>query len=305
MDNGGRFAGSVDGRFGPIAESVADWRARRAVQRRAAGFTIPSGVGASAAILFLGLCGLAGYFVGGHHDALIRHNGTFRDFLASAAGFDVRHVAVSGNLELSEAEVTNLAGISARASLPFLDPAVVQGRLLAVPLVAEAQVTKLYPDRLAIHIRERVPYAIWQLDGTLQVIAADGTAIEKLADPRFLRLPHVVGPEANRRVRDFVALLDAVPEFRDQIRAGILVSERRWTLKLQNGVEVKLPELGAERALRNFAALERSEGITHKAVLSVDLRLADRIAVRLTEEAAAAYAETIQAKIRKWGGRAS
>lgn len=305
MDFGGRLARSVNSRFGGITEAVADWRARRAANRRAAGFTIARGIGSSAALLFLSLCGISGYFVGGHHDALIRENGTLRDFVATSVGFGVRHVAVSGNSELSDAEVTNLAGISARASLPFLDPAVVQARLMSVPLIAEAQVTKLYPDRVAITLKERIPYAIWQQDGSVQVIAADGTAIEKLADPRFLRLPHVVGPQANTRVRDFVALIESVPEFREQIRAGIFVSERRWTLKLQNGVEVKLPELGAERALKTFAALERAEGITKKAVLSVDLRLADRIAVRLTEEAAAGYADMIQAKIKKWGGKAS
>jgi cell division protein FtsQ len=180
----------------------------------------------------------------------------------------------------------------------------VQAKLVSVPLIAEAQVTKLYPDRVAIAIKERVPFAIWQQDGNVQVIAVDGTPIETLSDPRFLRLPHVVGPEANKRVKDFVALIESVPEFRDQIRAGIFVSQRRWTLKLQNGVEVKLPELGAHSALKTFAELERAEGITKKAVLAVDMRLPDRITVRLTEEAAAGHAEMIQLKIKKWGGKA-
>jgi cell division protein FtsQ len=304
MDYGGRLAQSVSFRFGGITEAVADWRARRAAQRRARGFTIPRGIGSSAALLFLLSCGATGYFVGGHHDALLRDNGTIKDFIASTLGFGVRHVAVTGHSELSEAEVTNLAGISARASLPFLDPAAVQAKLVSVPLIAEAQVTKLYPDRVAIAIKERVPFAIWQQDGNVQVIAVDGTPIETLSDPRFLRLPHVVGPEANKRVKDFVALIESVPEFRDQIRAGIFVSQRRWTLKLQNGVEVKLPELGAHSALKTFAELERAEGITKKAVLAVDMRLPDRITVRLTEEAAAGHAEMIQLKIKKWGGKA-
>lgn len=305
MDHGGRLGRTLKDRFGGLAEAFADWRARRAARRRAQGFTIPHGIGSSAAILFLSVCGISGYFLGGHHDALVRENGTFKDFVATSLGFGVRHVGISGNAELSDAEVTVLAGISVRASLPFLDPAAVQAKLMAVPMIAEAQVSKLYPDSIAIRIKERVPYALWQQEGVVQVVAADGTPIEKLNDPRFLRLPHVVGPAANTRVKDFVALIDSVPEFRDQIRAGILVSERRWTLKLQNGVEVKLPELGAEGALKRFAALEAAEGITKKAVLSVDMRLADRISVRLTEEAAASHAEMIQSKIKKWGGKAS
>ena len=136
------------------------------------------------------------------------------------------------------------------------------------------------------------------------MISEDGTPIETLSDPRFLRLPHVVGPEANLRVKEFAALIETVPEMREQIRAGILVSKRRWTLKLQNGVDIKLPEIAPEKALKTFAAIERDQGITKRAIMAVDLRLPDRVVVRLTEEAATSFSDTIQQKIKKWGGKA-
>ena len=116
--------------------------------------------------------------------------------MARAAGFGVESIGVSGNHELSQEEVVELAGLPINPSLPFLDPKALQSRLVSVPLISEASVTKLYPDRLLIDIRERVPYALWQKDGNVLVIAEDGTAIEQLSDPRFLRLPHVVGPDA-------------------------------------------------------------------------------------------------------------
>jgi len=242
--------------------------------------------------------------IGGHFDSLRREHGSFSDMLARALGFSIDHVAISGNHELTPEEVVTLAGVSTVDSLPFLDPKAIQQRLVAVPMIAEANVTKLYPDRLLIHIRERVPFAIWQHDGQVDVISEDGTPIETLTDRRFLRLPHVVGPEANLRVKEFAMLIEAVPDLREQIRAGILVSKRRWTLKLHNGVEVKLPEIAPETALKTFAAMEKEQGITKRAILDIDLRLPDRITVRLTEEAAAAHAEAIQQKIKKWGGRA-
>jgi len=97
-----------------------------------------------------------------------------------------------------------------------------------------------------------MPYAIWQLDGEVKVVAADGTAIEPFNDARFLRLPHVVGKEANLRVKEYATLLEAVPELGAKVRAGTLVAGRRWDLKLMNGVDLKLPEEGAEEALRRF-----------------------------------------------------
>ncbi len=305
MDGGGRLGRSLNTWLGSLAEAGALWRAERSARHRAAsGFTIPRGLGSSAAILFLLACAGTGLVLGGHYDAMRRDQGPFTDMVARMFGFGIAHIGITGNTELSAEEVVGLSGLQATASLPFLDPKALQARLAAVPMIAEASVTKLYPDRLVIAIRERVPFAIWQQEGQVQVISEDGTPIETLSDPRFLRLPHVVGPEANLRVKEFAALVEAVPDLKDQIRAGILVSKRRWTLKLVNGVDIKLPELAPEAALKTFAVIERAEGLTKRAVLAIDLRLPDRITVRLTEEAAAAHAETIQQKVKKWGGKA-
>lgn len=304
MDGGGRLGRSVSGFFGRIAETVALWRAGRAARRRVAGMHIPRGIGSTAALGFVLASIGTGFVVGGHYDVMLREQGTLSDIVARAAGFGVESIGVSGNHELSQEEVVELAGLPINPSLPFLDPKALQSRLVSVPLISEASVTKLYPDRLLIDIRERVPYALWQKDGNVLVIAEDGTAIEQLSDPRFLRLPHVVGPDANARVKEFVTLIEAVPEMREQIRAGILVSKRRWTIKLQNGVDIKLPELDAAKALKTFATLDREQGLSKRGVLAIDLRLPDRVTVRLTEEASGTFAESIQQKIKRWGGKA-
>jgi cell division protein FtsQ len=304
MDGGGRLGRSLTRWFGTLAEAGALWRAGRAARRRQQGLRIPRGIGSSAAVLFVLASLGTGFVVGGHYEAMLRRQGSVPDMLARLVGFGIENIGVSGNHELSQDEVVQLTGLTNTASLPFLDPKALQARLVSVPMIAEATVSKLYPDRLLIDIRERVPFALWQQDGQVQVISEDGTPIETLSDPRFLRLPHVVGPDANLRVKEFAALIETVPEMREQIRAGILVSKRRWTLKLQNGVDIKLPEIAPQKALKAFAALEREQGLTRRAIMAVDLRLPDRVVVRLTEEAATGFADTIQQKIKRWGGKA-
>lgn len=305
MDGAGRLTGSVKSWLGKPAEAIALYRASRAARRRARSgqFRIRRGIGSSLALLFLAISGIAGFFIGGHDAGFRREYGTIPDALARAFGFGIRQIAVEGASELARDEVIALSGLDARASLPFLDPKDLQENLARVPLIAEATITKLYPDRLRIDIRERMPYAIWQLDGEVKVVAADGTAIEPFNDARFLRLPHVVGKEANLRVKEYAILLEAVPELGAKVRAGTLVAGRRWDLKLMNGVDLKLPEEGAEEALRRFWALEKEHGLSERAVLAIDLRLPDRIALRLTEEAAAQHAEDVAARIKKLGGR--
>lgn len=303
MDGGGRLGRTLGAWPGRIAEAFALSRAGRAARRRRApGFHIPRGIGSSLALLYVVCAGALGLSYGGHIEAMRRDQGTLQDLLARAMGFGIHEIAVSGNSELTQDEVISLSGVTPLDSMPFLEPRQVQQRLLDVPMIVEAAISKLYPDKLRIQIKERVPFALWQLDGRVQVIAADGTPIETLNDPRFLRLPHVVGKDANLRVKEYVALVEAAPSLAGKIRAGTLIAGRRWTLKLKNGVEVKLPEEAPEAALKAFAAVERDSALSERAVLAIDLRIPNRLVVRLTEEAAAQYGEGMAGKLKKLGG---
>ena len=59
---------------------------------------------------------------------------------------------------------------------------------------------KLYPDRIVIDIVERTPAALWQKDGEVRTIAADGAVIDSLRDSASTALPFVVGDGANERL---------------------------------------------------------------------------------------------------------
>ena len=171
-----------------------------------------------------------------------------------------------------------------------------------MPLIKNASVRKLYPNELIVGIEERKPYAIWQLNGELFVIAADGTVIDLMQDDRFLGLPFVVGEFANTRTKEYLALLEAAGPLKKRIRAGTLVSGRRWTLKMDNGLDIRLPEIGAKEAVAHLAKLEQERKILEKDVLAIDLRMPDRVVVRLSEEAAAARLEAQKKKAPRGKG---
>lgn len=284
-----------------LAAAWADRRARRAVARRGRmnRWDVPRGIGSSAALALIFGFWCAGFVNGGHYERFKQDNGSVGDIAARAVGLKIASVAVTGNHELSLEEVFAAAAMPVTASLPFLDIASVQARLKQVPLIAEASVKKLYPNRLAIDITERTPFALWQMDGQISVVSADGTAIDTLRDDRFIALPHVVGQGANRRVKEYVGILLEVPELAGQIRAATLVGERRWTLKLKNGVDVKLPEDEPAKALARLAEVDRETRLLGKDIIGVDLRMHDQIVVRLSEEAAVARAESIERKIER------
>jgi cell division protein FtsQ len=240
--------------------------------------------------------GLLGAERGGQLDAVTAQYGGVGDWIACTLRLGVRTVTVSGATHMSERKILAIAGVDDKKSLPFFDVAQARARLEADPLIKQASVRKLYPNQIVIEIVERTPYAVWQKDGDVRAIAADGAPIDEVSDGRYADLPFVVGEGANGRVREFVALLDAMDELKPRVEAGVLIDQRRWNLRLKSGIDIKLPESDPEAAIAELLTLQRQSRILEKDVLSLDFRVPGRVFARLSEEAAAAWADGHAAK---------
>jgi cell division protein FtsQ len=190
----------------------------------------------------------------------------------------------------------------AAASPPLDDADAARARLMANPWIADAAILKLYPDRLQITVTERQAFALWQEDGRLSVIAADGTVLEPFVEDRYRSLPLVVGRGAERQAKDLLALVDRYPDIRALVRASILVAQRRWNLRLTNGIDVRLPEGNVATALDRLVMLDREKKLLSRDIVAVDLRLPDRVSVQLSDAAAQARDDALKAKDKKKKG---
>jgi cell division protein FtsQ len=264
------------------------------------------GAGVVASTLLIAASVAYGVVRGGHGPAVVEGLADIRDAVANAAGFRIAAIALSGNRQITREEILATAGITGRTSLFFFDVDAARAKLKTNPWIADATVLKLYPDRLQIGITERAPFALWQIRGKVSVIADDGTVLEPYVARRFARLPFVVGRGAHVRARDFLLQLDQYPAVGVQVRAAILVAERRWNLRLRNGIDVRLPEDDVAGALARLVALDREKQLLSRDIVAIDLRLPDRVAVRLSDEAAKAREDALKAaeKARKKAGAA-
>ncbi len=274
-------------------------RRARALLGRAFAYAGRRGAGLLLAVLLFAGVGVYGGLLGGGFERLVAEHGAPGDIAAKAVGFGVTQVTISGQRSLSPADVLAAADITDRNSLLFLDAGAVRERLMEDPLIRDARVRKLYPGQLVLEIVERDAFALWQNDGQVFVIASDGKPIDVLRDERLVHLPFVVGEGANERVGEFQRIMDAAGDFKSRIRAGVLVTHRRWNLKLTNGVDVKLPEQDPEAAIAALARLSREQKIIEKDILSIDMRVSGRMVARLTEEAGAARAEALAKKPKR------
>lgn len=262
---------------------------------------VPRRLGAALTIIIFGGSAAFGVIRGGHIDTAITALSDTRNALANAAGFRITSVTINGRKQLTQDEVLAVGGVNGRSSLLFLDAAGVRDSLKANPWIADATVLKLYPGALQINITERRPFALWQEDGKLSVIADDGVVLEPYVTRRFASLPLVVGKGAETRARDFLALVAKYPAVNSQLKAVIFVGERRWNLRLKDGLDIRLPETDVGRALAALMKYDREDKLLSRDITAIDMRLPDRLTVRLSDEAAKAREEQFKKSSKKAG----
>ena len=70
------------------------------------------------------------------------------------------------------------------------------------------------------------------------------------------------------------------------MKGYVHIAERRWDLRLENGITIKLPDHEEDAALAGIVEMDRMQGLLTRDIAAVDMRLDDRIVVQLTPEAA-------------------
>lgn len=289
-----------------LARAARDSRFERVIERYDAFFTslkFHRGGGIAATLLIIAASIGYGAVKGGHVAEMTKAFNDARDMAGNAAGFRIASIAFSGNKHLNRDEILARAGVTGTSSLLFFDVADARIKLMADPRIADATLLKLYPDRLQITITERKPFALWQMSGRVSVIADDGSVLENYVSQPFVDLPLLVGKGAEARAKEFLQILARYPDLRDNVRASVLIAERRWNLRLKNGLDVKLPEGDVVPALEKLTALDRTYQITNRDITAIDLRAQDRVTVRLSDGAAQVRDAATKEKLKpKKGG---
>jgi cell division protein FtsQ len=204
--------------------------------------------------------------------------------VTASGGLAVTEIEVEGRSMTSRDSVLRAIGASRGTPILATSPARIKAELEAMPWIRSASVERLFPDTLSIRLVERQPFALWQSKGKLALIDRDGvvTTAERLE--RWASLPMVVGEDAASHAAEIVDVLATEPELAKRVSAAVRVGGRRWNLKMDNGIEIQLPEQNPGAAWAQLAKLERLNNLLARNVETVDLRLPDRLVVRTVPE---------------------
>ncbi|WP_112321517.1 cell division protein FtsQ/DivIB [Oceanibium sediminis] len=209
-----------------------------------------------------------------------------RNQIAAHPGLMVKELRLNGVSGPMQARIIDHLELELPVSSMDLDLGAVQRQVTALDAVASAQVRLEGAGVLGISVTERVPVLLWRrTDGALNMLDENGVFVG-LAESRAERvdLPIIAGDGADKAVAEARELLALSEPIAGRLRGLVRVGERRWTLVLNTGLRILLPETGATAALARVMALHEAEDILSRELARVDMRDRRRPILQLTPE---------------------
>jgi cell division protein FtsQ len=172
----------------------------------------------------------------------------------------VGQVDTSGISSSSAHSILAESGVRAGAAMILIDPANVETRLLADPWIAEATVSRDWPDLVTVHVEERTPVAWVRAGEGWARRAVDGVALPSAAEPDDsmgrVDMPEVGESEATSAPEMLAALEFMAALDRDLHDDAVVTNQDGELWATVSGFEVRLGRATemAEKAL-SLAAL--------------------------------------------------
>jgi cell division protein FtsQ len=238
---------------------------------------------------WLGLaCGLLlGVVIGLHTLAPLRSPGaslsSLRERLGNATaalGLRVRNVIIEGRANTPEPLLRAALGIFRGEPILGFSLDAARRNVERLSWVDQATIERRLPDTVVVQLVERRPFAIWQNQGKFVLIDRNGQVVTNEDVAQFRQLPLVVGPGAPGAATPLIDALMDHPGVMARLVAAVRVGERRWNLRIQNGMDVMLPEGHAPAALARLMSLQTSHDLLDRPLKVIDMRLPDRLVLR-------------------------
>ena len=205
------------------------------------------------------------------------------DYLRDPANLPIRTIRIENEFRhLDRTALQKTLGAAVDGGFFSVDLGRVREAALSLPWVAEARVTRVWPDRLLVEVTEQLALARWNDDG---LVNAKGEVFRPREAGRPSLPLHFRGPEG--KAAEMLGFYRRIaPAFRQRglrIRSVELDPRGEWRLGLRDGMVVVVgreqKDFRIERLLGVYAVLANNE----RKIGRIDLRYEQGFAVRWRE----------------------
>ncbi len=202
---------------------------------------------------------------------------------ALSAGIRLDEIFVSGREKTPKKELLDALNAARGMPLTAVDIDLARDNIRRLPWVKSVRIERRLPCCLYVRLQERTPVAVWQHNGLYNPVDEDGQVVETKAE-KLNGLPLVVGEDAPEKTPEFLKFIAQEPEVAKRVKAAVRVGRRRWNVildDLEKGITVYLPEKDPASAWGRLARLDRTQAILKRRITLIDLRLPDKLTVRI------------------------
>jgi len=201
--------------------------------------------------------------------------------ISNMTGLVVKEVIVEGRAKTNKTELLAALQISEGDSILPLNINKIRERINKLPWIKSVRVERHFPNKISLSLVERVPLARWQKNRQLSLIDMQGDIISRVDLAKFIHLPIIIGENAPKLARQILKILSKEPHLFRRVRSVTLVSDRRWDVRLDNQIDVHLPEKNPQKAWAHLATVEHGHSILGSEVQGIDMRLENQLIIKL------------------------
>lgn len=194
-------------------------------------------------------------------------------------GFQVNKIVIHGRHHIPQADILKALEVTAGDPYSRFDLELAYSQLSQHPWAKSVIVQRQWPDAIHVIVKERMPLALWQYHQKVVLIDEAGEVLTSHVEP-YKMFPLVMGLGAPQSAHQLFQVLRKYPDLQKKITAAIRIGNRRWDLRLKEGVTVMLPEEDYNQSLKTLEGLEKKIQIFEKAKKVIDLRLPKKIIMR-------------------------
>lgn len=192
-------------------------------------------------------------------------------------------VNVSGNNRVKEEEIIAIVNKSKKQIVenktadyqPLIKNLILEIKK-QLPWVDRAVVTRSMPNVLNIAITEYEPFAIWQNDGKKYLTDKAGNLVPFEDKEEFNHMVILSGKGANTHARSLFNIFVIDPQLSSNVYSATWVGSRRWDIRFENGLLIKLPENNISEAWQHLIKIYNMPG-SIVGLKMIDLRIADKV----------------------------
>ena len=198
--------------------------------------------------------------------------------------FQIKNVIIEGSEKSNISEIENNV-TEFKGNLIGLNFNSIKEIVESSEWVKRASIKKVLPSTLKINVTENDPYAIYFQEGKSFLIDLDGSIITEINlnnyedDLLFVRGEN--SPELlEQLIRDISIVFPKLTQILEEVE---FIEKRRWNLKLNNKLLVKLPDENIQQSLKNLKQLFEEQEVMESNIIEIDLRIQGRAALKVLD----------------------